>query len=44
MIAGKNDARKSLDEFKIPLDQTTDYGVCCPLVSKKLMPPFLVCY
>ena len=30
ILAGSADTHKSLDEFEIRRDQTTDYGVSCP--------------
>ena len=33
---------KSLDEFEIRLDPTTDHRVSCPLASEKLMFPFFL--
>ena len=30
IIAGNEDMHKSLDEFEIRPDPTTDYGVSCP--------------
>ena len=30
ILAGNNDIHKSLNEFKIGQDLTTDYGVNCP--------------
>ena len=30
MLAGNDDIHKSLDEFEIRPDPTTDYGVSCP--------------
>ena len=35
-FAGNNIIHESLDEFKLWLDSTTDYGVSCPLVYEKI--------
>ena len=35
ILAGNEDVHKISDEFKFRSDQTTDYGVSCPWVSKK---------
>ena len=35
ILAGNEDMHKISDEFKFQPDQTTDYGVSCPWVSKK---------
>ena len=44
-LAGNDAIHKSMDEFEILLDLTTDYRVSCSLVSKKIMLPlFLGCY
>ena len=36
ILAGNYDIHKSLDEFEIRLNPTTDYGVSCPLASEKI--------
>ena len=36
ILAGNDDIHKSLDEFEILLDLTTDYGISCPRAFKKI--------
>ena len=35
-LAGNEDMHNILDEFEFRPDQTTDYGVSCPLASEKI--------
>ena len=35
ILAGNDDMHKSLDEFKIRRNSTTDYGVSCPRAYEK---------
>ena len=45
ILAGNDDIHKSLDEFKIWPDPTSDHRVTCPLVSEKsMLPLFLGCF
>ena len=54
ILAGNDDIHKSLDEFEIRPDPTTDYGVSCPWASEKnphvlimvktVSPRFLGCF
>ena len=42
ILTGNYDIHKSLDEFEIWPDPTTDHRVSCPLASKNLMFPFFL--
>ena len=42
ILTGNDDIHKSLDEFEIRPDLTTDHRASCPLASEKLMFPFFL--
>ena len=42
ILTGNDDIHKSLDEFEIRTDPTTDHRLSCPLASGKFMFPFFL--
>ena len=42
ILTGNDDIHKSLDEFEIQPDPTTDHRATCPYASEKLMFPFFL--
>ena len=42
LVTGNDDIHKSLDEFEILRDPTTDHKVSCPKASEKLIFPFFL--